>query len=267
MVEWSKDADGLRLPRWSDWLGQETAIAPAIVAIRLSSADNEANVWLSRWVRWICQQIEGDPGVQTLSNEEPAAAAAHLAWPLAHLPDPAVAFGAIWEDAAWLRTRARFATVEQATEVIAPLRALLLVGLCTLRWTTVAGGRDCSGIASVLADGIDEARYAIPEAGVEKWSGLIGSLAACMTHAGLLSGAAFAEFLARYDGDDDALIAACVNTTANGIPAATVREVLAAVGNDPTALSERWSQWNGRIVRPDSSVFGLALQALTASVG
>lgn len=241
----------LLLPLWRDWLGQPNTFGPIAVAVYLWDYTVSSPGWLAKWIRLLCQDLEGHPAMLQLVEAEPSQAARYLAWPLVRSGRPSERFGELWSDAGRQLTRARFAKIEKAADAVQPCVALIRVGLHMLEWSTLNSVDDAGGFASLLADAVDEVRYTLPEIGIAQWSTMAGKLAGVMAAIGLLKDGGCERLLARYDGDDDSLAAAAINAAANGVPAWEVRQALASIGVEAGELAERWETWNARFARDE----------------
>ncbi len=251
------------LPVWTDWLGKGTSIAPLGVAIQLWDGAASSVEVLSNWVRDVCAGLENEPMVNVLAQSPTSPAAQHLAWPLAHLPDPAAAFIAMWSDAAWLRTKVRFARLEDASVLTQPAAALVRVGLAMLSWPDTARISNPGPLATALADAVDELRYGAFEVGLSEWSGLAGALARGMATHGLLDGNGCSRLLRRYQGDDDSLAAAVVNARDGGVATELIGRALADMGDQGPDLADRWARWNDRLARDENGKPSRFLELLT----
>lgn len=251
------------LPVWMDWLGKGTSIAPLGVAIQLWDGAASSVEVLSNWVRDVCAGLENEPMVNVLAQSSASPAAQYLAWPLVHLPNPASAFALIWSDAAWLRTRVRFARLEDASVLTQPAAALVRVGLAMLSWPDTARIANPGPLAIALADAVDELRYGAFEIGLSQWSGLAGTLARGMATHGLLDSDGCSRLLRRYHGDDDSLAAAAVNARDGGVAAELIGRALADMGDRGPDLAGRWARWNDRLARDENGKPGRFLELLT----
>ena len=240
-----------QLPTWRDWLGQPNPLVPLAVAVQLLPGSVSVPAMLPAWIKLLFRNLRGASCDHQMAEAGPNQAASYLAWPLASASGAAETFADLWSDSGWLRTSARFAGLEEAPEAVRPCFALLRVGLRMLQFQAATEGENGAGLATALADAVDEVRYTLPEIGITEWPSLAGSLAGIMATRGLLAGDAVGGLLARYQGDDAALAAAAVNMAANGVPATEVRRALESLGERADRLARRWEAWNDRFARDD----------------
>ena len=240
-----------QLPIWRDWLGQPNPLVPLAVAVQLLPGSVSVPAMLPAWIKLLFRNLRGASCDHQMAEAGPNQAASYLAWPLARASGAAETFADLWSDTGWLRTSARFAGLEEAPEAVRPCVALLRVGLRMLQFQAATEGENGAGLATALADAVDEVRYTLPEIGLTEWPSLAGSLAGIMATRGLLAGDAVGGLLARYHGDDAALGAAAVNMAANGVPATEVRRALESLGERADRLAQRWEAWNDRFARDD----------------
>ncbi len=242
-----------QLPVWRDWLGQPNPLVPLAVTVQLLSGSAAVPSMVPAWIKLLFRNLRSASCDHQMAEAGPNQAASYLAWPLVRSGRAAEAFADLWSDSGWLRTSARFAGLEKAPEAVRPCVALLRVGL---RMLQLQAAEDGAGLATALADAVDEVRYTLPEIGIYEWSSLAGSLGGIMATRGLLAGNAVGGLLARYHGDDAALATAMVNMAANGVPALEVRRACEEMGEPVDQLVRRWEAWNGRVARDASGKAG-----------
>jgi hypothetical protein len=246
------------IPEWYDLNSARDHLIPAAVAIVLmrrnghSASEKAGKLYV--WIRLALKDLEQEPRLAAVLARNHGGLARILGWPCSLISNPAEGFRALWHDAVWARTRARFTPLEKAFDIIRCCAAHAHIGIQLL--DVVGTGEHtndpdnttvCLTLLRVVADVLDELRYGVPEVGLDRWSTLVGTLAAVATRIGLLRDEpARQALLGRYLGDDDALAAAAVNMMANGVTAKDVSRAIRSLQADPADLFVRWLRWNER---------------------
>jgi hypothetical protein len=251
-----------QIASWSDGIGQRDAVTPLAVASLLVRAGSDPESRISQvlpWLMSVINRLELEPQLLWLSSYPSSILFDILAWPVSCCDDPAAWVAAAWRNASEARLRARFNRVDDSTVVrrfhgepepvaqhMNRCSAIIELGSSILRWTSLRKNRDAIAppLAYLLQDMIDEYRYCFPPILLGRAARLVGRLSIDMAVAGLLGQAeSIKGFVSRYDGDDDALVAAAANAAASGIPPGTIASGMKAAGVDICSLRDRWISW------------------------
>lgn len=250
------------LPAWCDMIGQKDAVATLAVAAllaRMRAFSESQIVELTGWLSAVVSRMEGEPELLWLSSFPSSILLSVLAWVVICTKDPADWLASAWRNADEARLRARFyrtdegtilrrsrGTVDPVAEKMNYCSAIIDLGAYVLRGLTTRDDQESLAprVARLLQDMIDEFRYCFPPLLLGRDSRLIGALSVGAAVAGILMDPeSLASFVARYRGDDDALVAVIANAAANGVPPKTIAVGLASLGIEFRGLPERWIGW------------------------
>jgi hypothetical protein len=266
---------------WSNGTGKRDAVTPLAIAALLVRAGSAPELRISQFLSWlmsVVNQLAHEPQLLWLSSYSSSILFDVLAWPVSYSDDPAAWLGAAWRNAGEARLRARFYPMHDDTlirrfrsgepdpvvEDMNRCSAIIELGSSILRWTSLRDNREAIAppLAHLLQDMIDEYRYCFPSLLLGRDSRLVGRLSIDMAVAGLLGQTeSISNFILRYAGDDEALVAAAANAAANGVSPEAIAAGMKAAGIDIHSLGDRWLAWKKKLSH-ERVAFSLAIEQL-----
>lgn len=241
----SEGLDYSYLPPWIDRQGKRNHLIPCCLASLFAESVEVNQPFLIHWITEIFRHITEEPDLLVLSTEPSGLLLGVLSKPIALSDKTTLIVNGLWTDISYARQQARFFRPRDGTGKIQQCNAVAELGLNTLFWLEMDQPKALT-LLVVLQDIVDEFRYCIPFLGLRQWTRLVENLSAGAALTGCLkSNAILKQFLERYHGDDDALVAACSACVSNGIKPAKLAEQLSKIGVDIMLLKCRWEEWNG----------------------